>query len=85
MTDLVDIGFDLDRYLADGGKMYDIDFVNHARVLEWARTVTAEVASQRVERWGRYTHAMMKRLTAKSAPLSEDELQQIWKESDLHA
>jgi hypothetical protein len=80
MTDLVDIDFDIDRYLADGGKLYDIGFVSMVRFEEWKPSIPA-----RVERWARYSSAMLKQLTAKGAPLSEDELQQIWKESDLDA
>jgi hypothetical protein len=81
MTDLVDIDFDLDRYIADDGKLYDIGFVSMARFKEWQPDVSPEVVRYRLERWARYVSEMLKQLTARGAPLSEDELQQIWKDA----
>jgi hypothetical protein len=82
--DLVDIDFDLDRYITDGGKLSEIRFVSPARALEWARTVPAEISSSRLERWGRYCGEMAKTFPSEDKVgerLSEDDLQRIWKDA----
>jgi hypothetical protein len=82
--DLVEIAFDLDRYIADDGKLSEIRFVSHARALDWARTVPAEIASHRLERWGDYCGRMSKKLADKAVVgehLSENDLQLLWQES----
>jgi hypothetical protein len=83
-TNLVDIDFDIDRYLDDGGRIVNLRIPDEAQTLKWYDTVPVEVAKARLERVGRYLSAIGEMFPADDYVgdhLSGNDLLKLWRKT----